>query len=309
MIDTQRLRVLREVARHGSFSRAAAVLRFTPSAVSQQIAALERGVGAAVVERSTRGVVLTEPGRLLVEAAEAVFAELHHAQEQIGRLTAGRTRLTVATFTSGGRHLLPRALARFVAERPDVEVNVVEREPEDSVPMVRQGQADLALAYHFDGPLPVGPGDRSGLVWTPLMEDGMSVVLPPGHRLAGRESVDLTELAGERWVMGCLKTEAFLRRYATRAGFELQISGSTTDYFFAQTLVTAGVGVSLVPRVSLDPAALSLPIRPPRPTRYIGVATVLRRRPQPHVDALVAALCGGSADDAELREDDSGARG
>ncbi|MFC4058418.1 LysR family transcriptional regulator [Planomonospora corallina] len=290
MIDVQRLRVLREVARHGSFSAAAAALRFTPSAVSQQIAALERTVGTTVVERSTRGVTLTEPGRLLVETAEAVLAELDRAREQIGRLAAGRTKLTIATFTSGGRHLLPAALTRFVTEWPGVEVDVVEREPEESVPMVRRGQADLALAYHFDGPLPTGPADRSALVWTPLLEDVMSVVLPPGHRLAGRDAVDLAELSGERWVLGCLKTEAFLRRHAARAGFELRVSGSTTDYFFAQALVAAGVGVSLVPRICLDPSALHVPVRPPRPTRYVGTVTAVRRRPQPHVDALVAAL-------------------
>lgn len=293
MIDVQRLRILREVARQGSFSKAAAALLFTPSAVSQQIATLERSIGAPVVERSTRGVVLTEPGRLLVEAAEAVFAELHHAQEQIDRIAAGRPTLTIATFGSGGRHLLPRALAPFAADHPDVEINVLEREPEDSIPLVRDGTADLAIAYHFDGPLPLASGDRSALHWTPLMEDPMSAVLPAGHRLAGRQSLDLAELACERWVLGCTKTDAFLRRYAEGAGFEPRFAGVTSDYFFAQSLVSAGVSVSLIPLVALDHSAADLavvPIRPPRPTRYIGVATARRRRPQPLVESLVDAL-------------------
>ncbi|WP_240777391.1 LysR family transcriptional regulator [Nonomuraea basaltis] len=289
----QRLRILREVARQGSFSKAAAALLFTPSAVSQHIATLERSIGAAVVERSTRGVVLTEAGRLLIEAAEAVFAELHHAQEQIDRIAAGRTRLTIATFSSGGRRLLPRALTPFVADHPDVEINVLEREPEDSLPLVREGTADLAIAYHFDGPLPLARGDRSTLRWTPLMEDPMSVVLPKGHRLAGREALDLTELADERWVLGCTKTQDYLRRYAERAGFEPRFAGATSDYFFAQSLVATGVGVSLIPQVALDHSATALaivPIQPPRPTRYIGVATAGRRRPQPLVEGLVGAL-------------------
>lgn len=106
MIDPHRLRILEAVALHGSFSRAAATLRLTPSAVSQQIAALERSVGTAVVARSTRGVTLTEAGRLLVDAAAAISAELHQAQAQLDRL-AGPRRLTIATFSSGGRHLLP----------------------------------------------------------------------------------------------------------------------------------------------------------------------------------------------------------
>ncbi|MGN9844210.1 LysR substrate-binding domain-containing protein [Nonomuraea sp. H19] len=304
MIDMQRLRILREVARQGSFSKAAAALLFTPSAVSQQIATLERSIGTAVVERSTRGVVLTESGRLLVETAEAVFAELHHAQEQIDRIAAGRARLTIATFSSGGRRLLPRALTAFVADHPDVEINVLEREPEDSLPLVRDGTADLALAYHFDGPLPLPPGDRSNLHWTPLMEDPLSVVLPKGHRFAGRRSLDLAELAGERWVLGCTKSEAFLRRYAERAGFEPRFAGATSDYFFAQSLASAGVSVSLIPHVALDHSATDLaivPIRPPRPARYIGVATVLRRRPQPLVEGLVQGLL--QAADKENNED------
>ncbi|MEV4873588.1 LysR family transcriptional regulator [Streptomyces syringium] len=295
MIDVQRLRTLREVARSGSFNKAAAALLLTPSAVSQQIAALERTLGAQVVERSTRGVSLTEPGRLLVEAAEAISAELSHAQEQIDRLATGHTKLTVATFTSGGHRLLPPVLTRFVAEHPEVELTVLQKEPEHSLPLVREGRADIALAYHFDGPLPVRPGDRSGLDWVPLMDDPMSAVLPVGHRLADRASLDLAELVRERWVMGCMKAQAFMHRYAELAGSELRVSAATTDFFFAQTLVAAGVGVSLVPRIALDPTVggvVVIPIDPPRPARYIGVATASRHRgrPQPHVEALLAAL-------------------
>ncbi|WP_433256757.1 LysR family transcriptional regulator [Streptosporangium sp. CA-135522] len=292
MIDVQRLGMLREVARQGSFSRAAAALLLTPSAVSQQIAALERTLGTPVVHRSTRGVALTEPGRMLVEAAETISAELRHAQERIDRLTTGRTTMTIATFTSGGRHLLPAALARFTAEHPDVELTVLEREPEDSLPMVREGQADIALAYHFDKPLPIRPGERSRLTWTPLMDDPMSIVMPAGHPLAGRSSVDLAEVATERWVLGCLKTGDFLQRYAELAGFELRVSAATTDYFFAQTMVAAGVGIALIPQVALQPSAelAVLPVEPPRPARYIGMAVTRRRRTQPHVADLTAAL-------------------
>ncbi|WP_405442758.1 LysR substrate-binding domain-containing protein [Streptomyces avidinii] len=297
MIDVQRLRVLRAVAEHGSFNRAASALLLTPSAVSQQIAALERSVGHPVAVRSTRGITLTEPGRLLVEAAESISDELDRVRHAIDRLTAQRPRLTVATFTSGGRHLLPAALSRFVDAHPEVELTVLESEPEDAVPMVRGGAADLALAYHFDGPPPVRPDERPGLDWVPLMEDPLWLVLPRGHRLAQRPSVGLAELHADRWVLGCLKTEAYLRRYAELAGFDLRVAASTTDYFFAQTLVTAGVGVSLVPHVSLAPAPESAVVRvePPRPARHIGVVLPRRRRPQPYAEALTAALVTAAA--------------
>ncbi|MEU9256417.1 LysR substrate-binding domain-containing protein [Streptomyces sp. NPDC048270] len=292
MIDVQRLRVLRAVAEHGSFNRAAGALLLTPSAVSQHIAALERSLGHPVAVRSTRGVTLTEPGRLLVEAAEAISAELDQVRHAIDRLTAPRPRLTVATFTSGGRHLLPAALARFVAAHPEVELTVLESEPEAAAPMVRGGTADLALAYHFDGPPPVRPGERPALDWVPLMEDPLRLVVPRGHRLAGRASVGLAELSAERWVIGCLKTEAFLRRYAELAGFELRVGASTTDYFFAQSLVAAGVGISLIPTVSLAPSAGArvVQLEPPRPTRHIGLLLPHRRRPHPYAQSLTEAL-------------------
>jgi molybdate transport repressor ModE-like protein len=292
MIDVQRLRILRAVAEHGSFSKAAAALRFTPSAVSQQIAALERTVGTQVVHRSTRGVVLTEPGRLLVEAEETISAELRHTETEIARLADGRRTLTVATFTTGGRHLLPSALVRLSAAHPEVELTVLEREPEDSIPMVRAGLADLALAYRFGKPLPFRPDDRGGLSWTPVMDDPMSIVLRRDHPFAGRDSVDMTEIAGERWVFGCSKTADFLHSYAAAAGFELRVSAGTTDYFFAQALVGAGLGVALIPLVALQPSPelVAVPIQPPRPSRQIGIVVAERLRARLYRDTLVEAL-------------------
>jgi molybdate transport repressor ModE-like protein len=296
MIDVQRLRVLREVSRHGSFSKAAAALRYTPSAVSQQIAALERTLGAAVVDRSPRGVVLTESGRVLVEAADTISAELEQAQAEIERLATGRASLTIATFTSGGQRLLPAALNRFTAEHPEVELTILEHEPEESLPLVRQGAADVALAYHFAGPPPARVGDRSGLVWTPLLDDPMWVVLPRTHPLARRTSLRLThfaDLTHERWIQGCIKTEDVLRPYATLAGFEFRVACTATNYHFAQSLVAAGLGIALIPQVALGPCAdavVAVPVEPALPARYIGVATAKRRGTRPHVEALLEAL-------------------
>lgn len=295
MIDVQRLRVLRAVAEHGSFNRAAAALRLTPSAVSQHVAALERGLGSQVVTRSTRGVSLTPAGRIMVGAAESVAAEIEHARREVTELGTGRVQLTVATFTSGGRLLLPGALAELTAAHPGTVLHVREYEPEDSLPLVRQGAVDLALAYHFDGPLPgrTGGGGSPAPEWTALMDDPLHVVLPETHRLAYHEALDLAELAGEPWVLGCLKTEAYLRRYAERAGFDPEVRGTTTDYFFARSLVAARMGVSLIPSIALTPPVPGLctvPVRPPAPARHIGVATSGHRRARAEVTALVRAL-------------------
>lgn len=293
MIDVRRVTVLREVARLGSFNQAAASLMLTPSAVSQQISALERELGGtAVVRRSTRGVTLTAAGRVLVDAGDAIAAELSQAEREIARLDTPDG-LTVATFTSGGQRLLPPALSRFAAERPGVELTVLENDPADALPLVRSGAADLALVYHFDDLPPVRPGDRSGLSWTALLDDPMWVVLPENHRLAGRESLTIAELAGERWVHGCLEIVDMLDHYAALAGFEIRTACRGTDYVFAQSLVRAEVGISMIPQVALTatPGGLAMvPLAPPCPCRYIGIVTPQRRRPNPLADALAQAL-------------------
>jgi molybdate transport repressor ModE-like protein len=296
MIDMQRLRVLREVAEHGSFSKAAAALLLTPSAVSQQIAALERSLGTTVVKRGPRGAVLTEPGQMLVETADVIMAELLSTQEQIGRLASrGSERLSVATFASAGQTLLPAAVSQLFTRHPGLEWKVSEHEPEQAITLVREGKADLALVFHFEGQPPVAASDRSGLQWTHLMDDPMAIVLPAGHRLADRESVALGELATETWVEGCLSVGDRLKKYAALAGFEPQFACRTTDYNFAQSLIAAGVGVGLVPRIAQwapsDRLAI-VPLQPPHPTRYIGMVTAQRRRAQPLVAELMEALLG-----------------
>ncbi|CAM5731584.1 LysR family transcriptional regulator OS=Streptomyces tendae OX=1932 GN=F3L20_03675 PE=3 SV=1 [Streptomyces tendae] len=151
---------------------------------------------------------------------------------------------------------------------------------------------DLALAYHFDGPLPGARGPASGPVWTALLEDPLHVVLPDTHPLAGRESLDISELAAEPWVLGCLKTEAYLRRYAERAGFEPEVRSTTTDYFFARSLVAAGLGISLIPSIAQSPPVAgvrTVPVVPPAPTRHIGLAALVRRG-LPQVTTLIRAL-------------------
>ena len=151
MIDVHRLAVLREVARAGSFAGAAAALHHTPSAVSQQIAALERGAGIMLVERSTRGVTLTDAGRALLAAADAIHAELQLAAQRLRALAAGGPQaLTVVTFPSAGEPLLAPALTAMTAEAGfRVEVTVIEAEPDQALGAIRDGQADLALVYHF----------------------------------------------------------------------------------------------------------------------------------------------------------------
>jgi DNA-binding transcriptional LysR family regulator len=302
LIDAHRLAVLREVARAGSFAGAAAVLHHTPSAVSQQIAALERGAGAVLVQRSTRGVTLTDAGRVLLATADAIHAELEVAAQQLRALRDGGPQaLTVVTFPSGGEPLLAPALTALTttsttgattAGQP-VEVTVIEAEPDEALSAIRDGRADLALVYHFHTAAPprawpaaAGPG-----AYIPLAADHFRLLVPAGHPLAGRPAVSLAEFAGERWIHGWGDTGGVLDMLAAVSGFQPRVACRSSDYRFMSALVGAGVGVGLVPSLALTgrPDVRDLRIAP-EPTRYIGAYLPRRHQPNPAAGRLLAAL-------------------
>src|SRR5438270_10227063 len=163
MLDTRRLRVLCEVARHGSFSAAAATFGYTQPAVSRQIATLEAEVGTLLVRRVPQGAVLTEAGRLLVERAEAVLASLDSIEAEL-RAVAGLEggTLRLASFASAAASIVPLAIASFRERYPAVELGIVMADPVDSLPQMRAGKLDMAISHD---PL----GARTG-------EDGCVVV-------------------------------------------------------------------------------------------------------------------------------------
>src|SRR3712207_1688688 len=199
MLDVRRMRVLREVALRGSFSAAAEALSFTQSAVSQQIAALEREAGAVLVQRSARGVRLTEAGEALVRHADVILARLAEAEaelEAIAGLRGGRLRM--AAFESAGATLMPLAIAQFRARHPAVELSLSLLEPEDSVPLLRTGELDIALTFDAQEI----PRAEDGIRRTHLLEDPMYLVLPADHPLARKRAPRLADLAADAWIGG-----------------------------------------------------------------------------------------------------------
>jgi DNA-binding transcriptional LysR family regulator len=295
LIDSHRLAVLREVARAGSFAGAAAALHHTPSAVSQQIAALERGAGAVLVQRSTRGVTLTDAGRVLLATADAIHAELQIAAQQLRTLQAGGPQaLTVVTFPSAGEPLLAPALTALTAAASEpVEVTVIEAEPAEALGAIRDGQADLGLVYHFHTPEPprawpaaAGPG-----TYTALAADHLRLLVPAGHPLAGRPAVSLAEFAGQRWIHGWGEVGGVLDMLAAVSGFHPRVACRSSDYSFMSALVGAGVGVALVPGLALTgrPDVRDIQITP-QPTRYVGAYLPRRHQPNPAAERLLATL-------------------
>jgi DNA-binding transcriptional LysR family regulator len=279
MLDVRRMRVLREVAVRGSFSAAAEALSFTQSAVSQQIAALEREAGTVLVERSARGVRLTEAGEALVRHADAILARLGEAEaelEAIAGLRGGRLRM--ASFESAGSTLMPLAIASFRERHPGVELSMSLLDTDVSLPMLRGGELDLVLIESSRS------REEEGLDTTHLLEDPMYLVLPVDHPLAERRTVRLGDLAADAWIGGSDNCECnrLTARACGVAGFEPRFAFQTDDYGAMQGLVAAGVGVSLIAELGLHSVRDDIVIRSlgrETPVRQIHAATRAHRAP------------------------------
>jgi DNA-binding transcriptional LysR family regulator len=247
-LDPRRVLVFRTVARAGSLSAAARELGWTQPAVSQQLQRLEHEVGAPLLLRSTRGVTLTDAGRLLLGRADTLAGELHMAAEELASLAhlrGGRVRLV--GYPSAVATVVPDALRLLAADHPDVEVSLVEAEPPEAWASVREGEADLALVFGYDGP----PADDGSLAWLPLGRERVDLVLPPDHRLAGRSRPSLAALADDTWIAGCPRCRLHLVGLCRDAGFEPRVAHATDDYVAVQALVAAGLGVTVLPRSAL----------------------------------------------------------
>jgi DNA-binding transcriptional LysR family regulator len=251
MLDVRRLRVLRAVSQHGSFSAAADALSYTQSAVSQQIAALEREAGTLLVKRNARGVRLTDAGTALVRHTEVILSRLADAEaelEAIAGLRAGRLRL--AAFPSAGATIMPKAIGRFRDAHPGVDLTLQPAEPDEVVALLKAGDCDIALT--IDAPPVTTEPENVDLVH--LLDDPMYVCLPATHESASKARVRLEDLASEAWILGstgrCPDTEVFLRACRT-AGFDCRIAFHSDDYLAIQGFVAAGVGLALIPDLGL----------------------------------------------------------
>ncbi len=193
MFDVKQLRVLQAVGEHGSFSAAADALSYTQPAISQQIAALEKRAGTTLVDRGSRGVRLTDAGRTLVAHAEVVIARLAAAEaelEAIAGIRGGRVRLS--SFPTAGASILPPAVAEFTRRHPEVELNFMEREPEDASASLRAAELEIAIVFEYSE-MKQPEFDRmyEGIELHHLVDDPMYLALPRNHPLAAKPRVRL----------------------------------------------------------------------------------------------------------------------
>jgi DNA-binding transcriptional LysR family regulator len=292
MLNVGRLRILKEVAYRGSFSAAAEALSYTQSAISQQIATLEAETGMVLLERHPRGVSLTAAGHTLVGHAEGILARLEAAESSLAAIAGLRGgRLRVASFSTAGATLMPLAIANFRASYPDVELTLVEGEPEQIVPRLRAGELDLALLFEFAGETLLGH-DMAG---TKLLDDPMYLALPQAHPLAAKKQLRLEDLAEEAWVQTSRQSPCALHvvRSCHEAGFEPNVAFESDDYQTVQGLVAAGVGVALIPELALSVVREDIAIRalsPTPPLRQVIAATPAAARLVPAAPAMLGVL-------------------
>ncbi|MEU9605343.1 LysR substrate-binding domain-containing protein [Streptomyces sp. NPDC048057] len=292
MLDLGRLRALHAVAVHGSVAAAASALGYTPSAVSQQITKLERETRTTLLERRGRGVALTDEARHLAATAQELLAIVERAEtvlEERKGLPTGR--LTIAAFPSAARGLLPGALAELERAHPGLDARLTEVDPHLSVDLVARGLTDVAVAHDWDiAPLPAPEGVDQAVIGDDLCD----LLVPEGHRLAGRASVRREELPGERWICQPPGTVChdWLVRTLRATGHQPDLAHQAEENHTQVALVAAGLGIAMMPRMGrgpLPPGVVAVALDPmPRRRLYALWRTGAARRPA--ITATVTAL-------------------
>ena len=297
MLDVKQLRVLKAVSEHGSFSAAAEALSYTQPAISQQIAALEKQAGTTLVDRGSRGVTLTEAGHTLVEHAEVVLARLSAAEAELEAMRGVRGgRVRLSSFPTAGASLLPPAIALFTRRYPAVELTFVEEEPEDAVGMLRAAELEVAMVFEYrDLSQPEFDRLYEGVELRHLLDDPMYIAVPRDHPGARKQHVRLEDFADDIWIQNDTRGPCGRLHLAAcvAAGFEPKIGYQSDDYNVVQGLIAAGVGISLLPALSLTNVREDIVVRslgPRAPARRIASAVIDGRYRSPATAAMLDIL-------------------
>jgi DNA-binding transcriptional LysR family regulator len=245
-MDALRLRMLRELADHGTVAAVADVLAMTPSAVSQQLKTLQREAGVVLLEPAGRRVRLTDAGQVLVGHAERVLAALDRAQADMDSCrTTARGQVTVSFFPSGAAMLL----APLIVNTRRQGVEVIGRDVDVPAARAAQQLADVdVVVVHRDERDTASWGPR--FTSTELLREPLDVLLPPDHPLAGKARLELSELADQDWigVEGGLMVDDVFKSIATITGVAPRITQRVNDFRVLEELVQAGIGIALLPR-------------------------------------------------------------
>jgi len=294
MLAPRRLVVLREFVAQGTIAGAAEALAFTPSAVSQQLAQLQREAGVELFRKSGRRLELTDAGRLLAARAGGVLAGLEELEADLAR-QAGEVRgvVRVASFQTATRALVMPALERLATAHPALRVELTELEAEESLPLLARGGVDVAIAEEYEhAPRPRLPE----LHRDDLEADELLLTLPRAHPAAGGGPVRLGSLRGEAWATaraGTNYADMFVRACRSAGGFEPDIPHRVNDIQMLLDLVAISGAAALLPSLGQpgeDPRVAVVPLVEGPFTRALFVATRAADRARPSTAAVVDAL-------------------
>lgn len=252
-LDVRRLLIYRQVAVAGSLGGAARALGLTQPAVSQHVRALEKEVSCPLILRTSKGVVPTAAGELVLTRAHRIAEEIEALQRELAdALAASRTVVRIAAYPSASATLIPRVMAALQGPHPDVRTELLEAEPPEAEAALLADQVDLALVFRY----PAEGEVADGLTWLPLFEERMDLVIGRDHPLAQHASDQdarptVSDLANETWVAGCERCRAHVEEICSTAGYVPRIRHATDDYVLVQNMVTAGLGVAVLPQSAL----------------------------------------------------------
>jgi DNA-binding transcriptional LysR family regulator len=293
VVDLRRLRALRAVADHGTLAAAADALHLTPSAVSQQLSALEREVGHALLEPAGRSVRLTAAARVLLGHADALFAQLERLQGELAAQDeAPRGEVRIGGFPTALAGLLAPAARPLHAAAPAVTLRVEEAETDEAVAMLVARDVDVILGMECSA---APRRDDTRFHREELLGDILDAVLPTDHPLADRVRIDLADLSNEQWVappVGWSCDEVFLAG-CRGAGFSPRVAHRAGDWQAVMGLVAGGLGISLVPRLAhtAPPAGVVIiPLIGEPPRRHVFVACRAGAESSPAIRVLLDAI-------------------
>ena len=288
MIDVRRLRLLFELSHRGTITAVADALAYTPSAVSQQLAALEREAGVPLLERSGRRVALTPAGAVLTRYAESVFAVLEEAS---AALAATRTSLTgplrIGAFPTAARTMLPPALVTLGREHPGLELMVTELDPVAVPGALRAGTLDVALTFVYDY-VPAEPDPA--LDTEPLLEE--PVYLAAAATQSAPEATSIEEFRDAPWIAGSPDTlcHTMVIRACQAQGFTPRIRHHADDFATVLALVAAGQGVSLIPQLGVEGTPSGVRLTPVAARRRTSIACRKGTSHHPAVSAFATVI-------------------
>jgi DNA-binding transcriptional LysR family regulator len=300
--DVQRLRAFALVCDLGSISAAAAVLGYTQSAVSQQLAALEREVGAALVDRAQRPLRASHAGAVLRPHVDRVLAAVGGAEAVAEDLRGGTSRLRLAAFTSALSSFVPAAVRDLRRAHPELVVQVLQLETHEAVERLAAGDADLAVVHYMPG---VAVPETPGVQRRRLLIDDLYIVLPAGHRLARRGAVSIADLEKEPLILPRRDTPAgrfrsVVEYLCAEAGFAPRVAYELDDLPAVQAFVAAGIGVVPMHGLTLGTIPLGATVRP-LAERPAGSRTIEALAPAAARSTAVNDLLERLADAARLR--------